>query len=68
MGFPIHFAPTGIGLNAFTIIMGDIGPFSGQKGLKLVNSRDQKCKITNVQLNRSIDVPKLPRQVYKVDM
>ena len=45
-----------------------VGSFNVQKRAKLVNSGGQNCKITNIDLNRDIEVPKLPRLVDKVDI
>ena len=50
------------------LLCGVVGPFNGRKSAKLVNSGGQKCKITNIQLNRAIEMPKLPRWVDKVDI
>ena len=43
-------------------------PFNGQKGPKLMKSRGQKLKITNIELNKAIDVSNLPRWLDKVDI
>ena len=45
-----------------------MGPFNGQKGPKLMKSGGQKLKITNIELNKAIGVPNLPKWVDKVDI
>ena len=45
-----------------------MGPFNSQKGAKLMKSGGQKWKITNIELNKAIDVPNLPRWLDKVDV
>ena len=39
-----------------------------KKVLKVLNLGDQKCKITNIELNKAIDMAKLHIWVDKVDI
>ena len=49
-------------------IYGTMGPFNSQKGPQLMKSGGQKWKVANIELNKAIDVPNLPRGLDIVDI